>query len=137
MKKILFLTFFALVFAPLCLSAQDKSDSIKCEIQGKIISKTGVVVKIQKNLGDSIVKIGTEGELSKYFESTLFGGKTTGWLAVGNMKVTAVNKDIITFKLIKELSIITVNGQKKNNFEIGKTVKYVWKIPSTNKIKPE
>lgn len=44
------------------------------------------------------------------------------------MKVTAITADIITFSLLKEMSVITENGVKKNQFEIGKEVKFEWKI---------
>ena len=73
-------------------------------------------------------KTGTEGELSKYFETEMFGGKMSGWMSIGQMKVTAVSGDIVTFTLLKELSVVTENGVKKNHFEIGKEVKFVWKV---------
>ena len=137
MKRTIFITFFIIICFPLFLQAQTKADSIECKIEGKITFKSGNIVKIQKTSGDTIPKVGAEGELSKYFESNLFGGKTTGWLQIGQMKMTLITKDILTFKLLKEESVITINGQKKKNFEIGKTVKFIWKITTETKLKTE
>jgi hypothetical protein len=103
-------------------------DTIEYVIQGKITYKSGSVVKMQKISGDEMPAAGTKGELSKKFETELFGGKMSGWIAIGDMKVNSVAKDIVTFSLLKELSMVTENGVKKNHFEIGKEVKFVWKV---------
>ncbi|NVO04320.1 MAG: hypothetical protein HXX09_16625 [Bacteroidetes bacterium] len=137
MKNILIISICILLGTPLFLNAQTKTDSIEYKIEGKIIGKTGMILKVQQNQSDTIPKIGDKGELSKYFESNIFGGKTTGWLLVAKVMVTGIVKNNITFKILKEESIITINGAKKNNFEIGKTVKFIWKIPELNQPKTE
>ncbi len=113
---------------PLFIFAEPYADTLEYKIEGKITYKSGTTVKIQKSSGEDMPKTGTEGELSKYFETEMFGGKMSGWMSIGQMKVTAVSGDIVTFTLLKELSVVTENGVKKNHFEIGKEVKFVWKV---------
>lgn len=109
-------------------SAAVPGDTADYSVTGKITYKSGTVVKMQVVSGDTYPVAGLEGELSKSFETELFGGKVSGWMSIGQMKVTAIAKDIITFTLLKELSVVTENGVKKNHFEIGKEVKFVWKV---------
>jgi hypothetical protein len=116
-------------FTSLLARGENNSDTVEYEIQGKIISRTGNVVKIKWQKGKVIPVKGNEGELAKYFETELFGGKVSGWMAIGKMKVSSVLNDIITFTLLKELSFVTENGVKKNHFEKGKEVKFTWKVP--------
>lgn len=128
MKKTFVLIMLS-VCLPLMTLATSLSDTAEYTVNGKITYKSGTVVKIQKTDGDQMPIIGQEGTLSKSFETELFGGKMTGWMSIGKMKVSAVAGDIITFTLLKELSEITENGVKKNQFEIGREVKFEWKIP--------
>jgi tetratricopeptide (TPR) repeat protein len=127
MKKLMLLALVAIV-APYFALAEVNGDTIEYKITGKLTYKSGTVVKMQKTDGDEGLVVGQEGELSRSFETELFGGKMTGWISIGNMRVSAISKDIITFTLLKELSVITENGVKKNQFEIGEEVKFVWKI---------
>jgi hypothetical protein len=127
MNSLLRLVCVMLFLIPAILKAESKGDTIEYQIQGKITYKSGTVVRMQKLSGDEMPALAQEGELSKRFETELFGGKMTGWISIGDMKVTAVDEDIVTFSLLKELSVVTENGVKKNHFVIGKEVKFVWK----------
>jgi tetratricopeptide (TPR) repeat protein len=127
MKKLLFPALFALLLFPSLLMAATEGDTLQYEIQGKITYKSGTVVKMQKIVGDEMPAIAQQGELSKQFNTEILKAKVSGWLAIGEMKVTSVTADIVTFNLMKELSVVTENGVKKNHFEIGKEVKFVWK----------
>lgn len=129
MKKLLVLIGASIILLPMLAGAAITGDTIDYSIEGKITYKSGTVVKIQKTSSDEMPGIGIEGVLSKYFETELFGGKMSGWMSIGKMKITVVAKDIITFTLLKEMSEITENGVKKNQFEIGKVVKFEWKVP--------
>lgn len=117
-----------LVLLGISLNAQIKNDTVDFEFQGKIIIKTGNIVKVKKLNGEDIPVVNQFGDMSKSFETELFGGKVTGWMAIGRMKVVSIKEDIISFELVKELSVITENGVKKNHFESGKEVKFVWKM---------
>jgi Flp pilus assembly protein TadD len=127
MKKLLLCAFIALIISVSTAIAQVGGDTIEYEIQGKITFKSGSVVKMQMLKGDEMPATAQHGEMSKHFDTELFGGKVTGWLAIGDLQVTAIAGDIITFSLLKELSVVTENGIKKEHFVTGKEVKFVWK----------
>ncbi|MEI6851642.1 MAG: hypothetical protein WCL06_02325 [Bacteroidota bacterium] len=128
MKKILLAFLLSLLLFPGIINATVTGDTVEYEIQGRIISKSGAVVKMKVEIADVMPAIAQQGEMSKQFETDLFGGKVSGWLAIGDMKITALTADIITFSLLKELSVVTENGVKKEHFIAGKLVKFVWKI---------
>ena len=113
---------------PLATQATPKNDTLEHSIEGKITYKSGNVVKVQILQEEEMPVNGTEGELSKYFETELFGASVTGWLAIGKMKVTGINGDIVSFMLLEELSVVTENGVKKDHFVVGNRVKFLWKV---------
>jgi tetratricopeptide (TPR) repeat protein len=129
MQKTFFIALLAVLMTCGSVSASIYGDTIEYEIQGKITFKSGTIVKIQQLSGEETPAVGAEGVLSKKFETELFGGKVSGWLSIGEMKVTRVADGNITFTLTKELSVVTENGVKKNHFEIGREVKFVWRVP--------
>ena len=121
--------FFLMLLLPLIgvLSSQAQvNDTVAKNVVGRIIFKSGNVVKMQVAEGKDLPGVDTQGELSKSFNTTFLGAQVTGWMSIGKMKVTAVSNDIVTFTLLEELSVITENGVKKNHFEIGNEVKFVW-----------
>ena len=126
-KPSVFLTLLMLLMS-ICLKAENKGDTVNYETQGKILVRAGNIVKIQIVNSGAIPAIGLEGELSKHFETELLGGKFTGWMTIGLMKVVAINKNVVSFSLIKELSSVTENGLRKNQFEKGKEVKFIWQV---------
>jgi tetratricopeptide (TPR) repeat protein len=126
-KLTVFLTLVMLLLS-ICLKSENKGDTVSYETQGKIVIRSGNVVKVQIVNSGAIPAIGLEGELSKHFETELLGGKFTGWMSIGLMKVIAINKNIVSFSLIKELSSVTENGLRKNQFEKGKEVKFIWQV---------
>lgn len=125
MKKALILLFSScLIF---CTYAKGQSDSLEFEIHGFISYKNGTTVKMKVKNTVEKPALKSEGELLKSFENEIFGAKVTGWLSIGRMRVTAITKEEISFLLLKELSVITENGVKKDHFKIGQEVKFKWK----------
>ncbi len=96
-------------------------DTVKYEIRGTILSKSSNIVTVQLAGTGDTPKENTEGMFSRYFDKVLFG-----WITIGKMKVTAVNKETITFKILEEKSQITLSGQTQNYFEPGASVKFTW-----------
>jgi hypothetical protein len=124
-----FLFFFII---PLSLFSQNqntsqKNDSIQFEFTGTIVSKAGNIIKVQQTDTSKLPGINTQGTFSKYFEKTIFGANTKGWLETGNMVIKSIEKNIITMELLEEKSIITINGQKEDHFKPGFIVKFSWK----------
>ena len=123
--------FFILYLIAFNLIAQTNNSSLKDTtstiLEGKIISKKGNTVVISFESGQKTPGTGQEGILSLFFEETLFGMKTTGWMDIGEMKVISVKATTIALALNKELSIITKNGQKVNHFKPDKLVRFTWK----------
>ena len=107
--------------------SQNPEDSIEYTINGVISSIVGktVVVKIVNQR--TIPVIGQVGILQKYFEEVVLGMKTTGWLDIGKMQISAVKTDIVSMIIIDEHSVVIKDGQKINNFKVGKTVNFNWK----------
>ncbi len=128
MKKLLLAILLLLLLFHGETKATVTADTVEYEIQGKITYKSGTMVKMKIVTTDIMPAIAQMGEMSKQFETELFGGKVSGWMAIGDMKVTSIATDIITFSLVKELSVVTENGIKKEHFVVGKEVKFVWKM---------
>ena len=135
MMKIINLSFLLFVFFSFSVSAQNLNqtksqnpeDSIEYTINGVISSIVGktVVVKIVNQR--TIPVIGQVGILQKYFEEVVLGMKTTGSLDIGKMQISAVKTDIVSMIIIDEHSVVIKDGQKINNFKVGKTVNFNWK----------
>ena len=83
--------------------------------------------KIKLTKGDWEPAIGQVVEVTKYFETTIFGFSTTGWMNIASAKVISEDNDYVTIKVIEEKSEIKVNGKKKNHFEKGNQVKIEWR----------
>ncbi|MBI5541993.1 MAG: hypothetical protein HY951_18195 [Bacteroidia bacterium] len=130
---ILVITLFAFIYFTISVNAQEtlpvnkNNDSIEYTLNGTIASKTGKTVNIKINNQRTIPTVGQTGILQKYFEEEIFGMKTTGWLDIGKMKVTSVKPDMVSMTIIEEHSVVTKNGQKVDNFKIGKIVNFNWK----------
>ncbi len=118
--KVLAITFWSAVTYAQC-------DSVEIVLEGDFITNTvkNPVVKIDKGTASPV--IGQDVKISKYFETTLFGFNSTGYMSIANAKVTKVAGQNITFKVVEETSNVTVNGKKKNQFEKGNHVKIEWK----------
>lgn len=88
---------------------------------------------ILKNANTDGITVGEKGELSKYFEESMFGGIVNGWIDIGTVQVTAVKPNEITFKVLAKKSQVTVNGQDKSHFVAGKKIKFSqfsYKVPT-------
>lgn len=123
----------AFTFYSIYVSAQNSTlqanstDSVEYTLNGTISSKAGKTVNIKINNQRTIPTVGQTGILQKYFEEDIFGMKTTGWLDIGKMKVTSVKPDVVSMTIIEEHSVVTKNGQKVDNFKVGKIVNFNWK----------
>jgi hypothetical protein len=109
----------------LCLSVMASPADTTREVSGVITSRTGNVVVITVDR-EYTPESGVNATLYKYFEEEIFGMKTTGWLDVALVKVTAVKGKVITLEILKENSEIIKNGKKVNHFVPGKTIKLQW-----------
>lgn len=67
-------------------------------------------------------KVGQKGTLQKYFQRTIM----SGWLSKGTIQVTAIKGNTLSFKVLEESGIITINGQKVNHFTKNTKVKLFW-----------
>lgn len=104
-------------------------DSTEHVMSGKLITNTSRNVKIELEDETDLPRMGQTGTLSKYFESNLFGFKSTGWLTIATIEIVSYNWDThaMTVKVIEEQSEMIINGKKKNHFERGNLVKFEWK----------
>ncbi|MFH0893239.1 MAG: hypothetical protein V2A54_02285 [Bacteroidota bacterium] len=108
-------------------SGNDNSQSFSKTVEGTLISKNGLIVKFQPKAETNLLPVKDSlGILSKYFETTIGKFNTTGWMDIGKMKVISADKNMLTLKLIEELSIITKNGEKVNHFKPGTVVRFTW-----------
>lgn len=132
MKLIHLFLILAILFSTKQIQAQSNNNSSekKAEnyFQGKIVSKKGNTIIINIDSGSILPSINKAGILSLYFEETVFGMKTTGWLDIGETTVVSLQTTEITLKLTKELSVITNNGQKVDHFQKGKVVRFNWNM---------
>jgi len=103
------------------------ADSVRYEFKGVILSKDDAIIKVQQTDSAQLPARNTEGTLTKHFDKILFGANITGWLDVGKMKVVSIDGNVITFKLLEEISVIVVDGQKEDHFQPGFVVKFIWK----------
>lgn len=120
--KTLLLAFSLLIIG---LSAMAAPSDTTREVTGIITSKTGNIIVITADR-EYTPEAGVNATLYKYFEEEIFGMKTTGWLDVALVKVTAVKGKVITLEILKENSEIIKNGKKVNHFVPGKTIKLQW-----------
>jgi hypothetical protein len=108
-------------------SGNDNTQSISKTVEGTLISKNGLIVKFQPKAETNVLPVKDSlGILSKYFETTIGKFNTTGWMDIGKMKVVSADRNMLTLKLIEELSIITKNGEKVNHFKPGTVVRFTW-----------
>jgi uncharacterized protein len=120
MKPIIFYAlFFCFSFSTLQAQCDDKD---KKESIGTLITNT--IKNPQADMDNDVPKVGEKGDLSKSFENSFGRGTVSGWLVIGAVEVVAVKGKTVTFKVLEEKSSMTINGEKKNHFEKGKTVKF-------------
>ncbi|MBL7897538.1 MAG: hypothetical protein JNJ99_03300, partial [Crocinitomicaceae bacterium] len=107
-------------------------DSISKELFGVLTTNTISSVQIKSENDSRIPSVGAICEMNKYFETTLFGFKSTGWLSIADVVVTKVQGESISVKVLSESSEMTINGEKKNHFEKGNRVQLTWKEAPRN-----
>lgn len=105
----------------LLFAAQDRGKMI----EGVLITNSIVNPKMRITSTGPRPKVGQTGELQKYFQRTVM----SGWLGKGSIKITAIKGNILSFKVLKEESIIRMNGQKINHFTKGTKVQIFWGAP--------
>lgn len=94
-------------------------------IEGVLITNSMVNAKMRITSTGPRPKVGEKGELQKYFQRTIM----SGWLGKGTIKVTAIKGNILSFKVLKEESIMRMNGAKINHFTKGTKVQIFWGAP--------
>jgi len=118
MKSIL----FCALICCFALSQMHAQCADKKEMEGKLITNT--IKNPQADMDGDVPAVGEKGELSKSFQTTFGRNTMTGWLGIAEAEVVAVKGKTVTFKVLVEKSDMTINGQKKNHFEKGNTVKF-------------
>jgi hypothetical protein len=103
------------------------NDSLRYEIGGLIKSRLNDIVTVQYNPQEKLPAKNTLGNFSKYFESVIFGFKTTGWLDIADVKVISCGKGILKLKILNEKSQMLINEEKVDHFAVGNKVKFIWK----------
>lgn len=129
MKKYLLLLLYTTFVIP--FYSQDENAYPKCNekedpeytIQGtlKTSSSTFPLIEVQPTRW---VNVGDMGEISKRFETELFGGSISGWFVIGTVEIIEIKKDYLKFKVLQEEATLTINEKKQNQFKKGKTVKF-------------
>lgn len=124
MKKsipLLFAAFIILLLTGHRLAAQTGS------LEATILSKKGNIIELQliSKTGDDFQN-GTEADMSKYFEEKMGNMNMSGWLGVAKVKFIPTTRQNIAIEILKETSDIVVNGEKVNQFKIGKRMKLEW-----------
>ncbi|MCI5055850.1 MAG: hypothetical protein MRY83_07055 [Flavobacteriales bacterium] len=104
------------------LSAQESADTLY-SVEG-ILKNGSNTAPLMKTFNPQKVAVGDKGELSKFFETKIFGATATGWLQIAEIEVTRIEGNLIYTKVLEEQSEITVNGEKKDHFVEGKVVKF-------------
>jgi len=125
--KLFFITLL-LLFALSAANAKSivPLDSAMKEITGEIDSKKGKTVLVSFPNEPNLPEVGTTGTLSKYFEEEILGMNTHGYIDIAEVEVKSIDDNEITFKIIKELTNIKLNGKKENLFKKGIIVKFEW-----------
>jgi hypothetical protein len=130
MGKIIKASLAALLFLIAFSSAYSKNyfpaDSTAKEIKGELDSKKGKTVLVSFPNEPTLPEVGTTGTLSKYFEEEILGMNTHGYIDIAEVEVKSIDDNEITFKIIKELTNIKLNGKKENLFKKGIIVKFEW-----------
>lgn len=102
------------------ISAQEvKCGDALSAFEGILATASSKTPIINKDRG-SIPEVGQKGELLVRFESEFFGSVVTGTMVIAKAEIQAVTGNKITLKVLEELSIMTVNGKKKNHFRKGR-----------------
>lgn len=102
-------------------------DSMDYVLQGEFTTTSFTNPRVKLTIGGWVPPIGKIVEVSKKFETTIFGAKTTGWIGIATAKVVIEQDDILVLKIIEEKSEMVINGKKKNHFEKGNEIKMEWR----------
>jgi hypothetical protein len=102
------------------------SDSSQKECIGEIGSKKGKIIKVYITELYTLPAVGTTCTLSKYFEEEILGMNTHGYIDIAEVEVIDNSDNIVTCKILEELTNIRVNGKKENLFKTGLIVRFSW-----------
>jgi hypothetical protein len=122
MKSLINLLFILSIYS---LGAQ--CDSMNYVVEGNFITNTSKNPVLKLTKGDWENPIGKIVQISKEFETELFGSAMTGWIGIAHAKVIKEDNDLLTLKIIDETSNIEPNGKKENQFEKGSYIKLEWR----------
>lgn len=122
---ILILAFSSLSYSK-NIPLQNPTDTNEKELRGEIDYKKGKMVTIKVLEFEVLPEIGTTGILAKYFEEEVLGINTHGYFNIAEVEVKEVSETEITFKILKELSEIKINGKKENHYKKITPVRFEW-----------
>lgn len=104
------------------------TDSTKMELEGQLALKKGDMMYLTMN-SDVPLAIGQVIEMQKYVEKKKEGFSLTMWLVVATVEVVEIDANTTKVKMIKEESVVYVNGEKRNHFEEQMKIKLTWMEP--------
>lgn len=104
--------------------AAPETPSNEIEVKGVILGRDGAKVTVKSDAA-ALPTVGSEGTLSKYFETKLASFTTSGWLEIASVRVTKVSAQKLELQILERKSVMTVNGQEVDHFKEGNQVKLV------------
>lgn len=116
------LLFVILLFIAVSVNAQQELTGVISSVKGKVL-----IIKADKQ--EPVPAKTDTCSISKDISGTKnpFGLTiSSGWMGIGDIMLTAVKGNVLTFKIVKETSSIVINGKKQQNFIPGKKVKIEW-----------
>ena len=96
------------------------------EHRGTLSSAQGSTLVLTTSGGSPPV-VGSTGTLAKQVNQKLGSMTLQAWVNIAEVKVTSVSGDKVTCSVTKELTDVTVNGDKLDLFKPGVNTKLLWK----------
>lgn len=100
-----------------------------------IVGKPEAMATIVKLKGDQLtvytpnipssLKVGTKGNISRFYKKKLGNTSMSYWLVIGKGRVTNIQGQVITLSISDRMKM-TINGKTKNFFVKGQEVKFAW-----------
>lgn len=102
------------------------------EVEGKIVSYKNKILVMKADHVDAALILPLKLDTCVVYKDISGGNNllgfnlSSGYLGIGDAKFVSKKGNTFTFKVLKEKSQITVNGQKRNNFPKGQKIKVDW-----------
>jgi hypothetical protein len=98
------------------------ADGDPLEITGTVMKAAGGAVTVKMDNPPQLAT-GSMVEVYVFFTREIFGMKTSGWLLAAEARLVSLNGSIVTVKIVREKSPMTVNNKKVEHLTPGKKVK--------------